>query len=126
MRSLAIAVDETKANVRLWGSTALRKLEDNTLTISDLLRERANQLTIQMTRKSLNDMKNQLPLNDSTVVRSQDLNHHPADQSNGSIKTEQSPEETLVDLESIQRQTLVLIPLGMKLSVVASDPLATS
>ena len=110
------------------GSTALRKLEDNTLTVSELLKEKARalifdpgncQLTIQLTRENLDGVGGRLPCTESTMMTGEDLSHQTADLSIGSSKTKQA----LNDVESIQRQTLALIPTGMELSVVAFGPL---
>ena len=84
------------------------------------------QLTIQMTREKLNDLENRLPRTDSTVMGSEALNHQPIDLSNWSIKTEQATEEALLDVESIQRQILGLIPLGMKMGALHWHPWNTS
>lgn len=95
--------------------------------VTDLLRQKTkaimfdqenSQLTIQMAKENLNDMKNQSPRTDSTVTSSEDLNHQSADLSNDSIKTKLATGEALIDMESIQRQTPALFPTGTKLSVV--------
>ena len=128
VRSLAISLDDTGAYIGLWASTALKKLEDNTLTISDSLREKAKalmfdpgncQLTIQMTRENLDDVRNQLPFKEPTVTRDEDSSHQTEEPDCDSVVTKQATEAALIDMDSIQRQTLALIPTGMKPSVAA-------
>ena len=101
------------------------------MTIRDSLNEKAKalifdpgncQLTIQMTRETLNDVRNQLPFQESTVTGDEESSHQPADLNNDPVETKRAAEEALIEGEAIQRQTLALIPTGMGLDALTLIP----
>ena len=118
VRYLVLAKYAGGTNPSCGGSAALKRLEDSSLSVSDLLKEKSDslmfdsgkcQLTTQIKRESLDEIQDKLASSKSTTEfdsanrrlrRIENTTHQ------GRTREESS------DIDFIQRQTLALVPTG--------------
>ncbi|KAL8793413.1 MAG: hypothetical protein Q9195_003999 [Heterodermia aff. obscurata] len=123
VRHLVLAKDAGGTDLWCGDSAALKRLEDSTLGVSDLLKEKANslmfdpgkcQLTIQIKRESLDEVQHELASSESTAGFD-NANQRLLRKTENSIhKGQISIGKDSNDIDIIQRRTLALIPTGMK------------
>lgn len=121
VRYLILAKHDSGTNLSGGDSAALKRLEDSTLSVSDLLKEKADslildprcQLTIQIKRENLSDVQDG-PASSEFAAEFDSPDQRLRRIENISPQGQTSTEEDSSDIDLIQRRNLALVPTGME------------